>query len=113
MPPIRPHPPDVMHFDRWPVRHPSLLFAGLALSRPDYVELWRRLEPDPTEEEVLRNFGEASLLLVPVLVDGEPIGAVEAIHRTPRRWNAADIAYAQGLASHLAPVLKRVGVARE
>lgn len=68
---------------------------------------------DPAEQEVLRSFGLASLLLVPVLVGGEPIGAVEAIHRTPRRWSAADIAYAQGLASHLGPVLKRSGVAQD
>ncbi len=51
-----PYPPDVMHFDRWPVRHPSLLFAGLALGRPEYLELWRTLDPDPTEEEVVRNY---------------------------------------------------------
>lgn len=51
-----PYPPDVMHFERWPVRHPSLLFAGLALDRSDYLDLWRRLDPDPTVDEVVRNF---------------------------------------------------------
>jgi hypothetical protein len=49
-------PPDVMYFDRWPVRQPSLLFAGLALDRPGYLALWKRLKDDPTEEEVLRNW---------------------------------------------------------
>ncbi len=49
-------PPDVMYFDQWPVRHPSLLFAGLALSRPEYLALWRTLNPDPTVEEVIRNY---------------------------------------------------------
>ena len=51
-----PHPPDVMYFDQWPVRHPSLLFAGLALSRPEYLKLWRSLNPDPTVEEAIRNY---------------------------------------------------------
>jgi len=49
-------PPDVMYFDQWPVRQPSLLFAGLALERPEYLALWKRLKDDPTEEEVLRNW---------------------------------------------------------
>ena len=51
-----PLPPDVMYDKEWPVRQPCLLFAGLALDKPDYLALWRRLEPDPTVEEVLRNF---------------------------------------------------------
>ncbi len=68
---------------------------------------------DAAEKELLRSFGLASLLLVPVLVDGAPIGVVEVIHPTPRRWSAADIAYVQGLASHLGPVLKRSGVAQD
>jgi hypothetical protein len=51
-----PHKPDVMYFDRWPVRHPSLLFAGLALDRSEYLDVWRRLDPDPTVEEVIRNY---------------------------------------------------------
>jgi hypothetical protein len=48
--------PDVMYFDQWPVRQPSLLFAGLALGRPEYLSLWRKLDGDPTVEEVLRNW---------------------------------------------------------
>jgi alginate lyase len=49
-------PPDVMYFDDWPVRQPSLLFAGLALNKPEYIALWRTLDPDPTVEEIIRNF---------------------------------------------------------
>ena len=45
---------DVMYFDQWPVRQPSLLFAGMALGKPEYLALWRKLDPDPTVEEVLR-----------------------------------------------------------
>jgi hypothetical protein len=51
-----PYKPDVMYFDQWPVRQPSLLFAGLALKRADYLDLWRRLDADPTVDEVIRNF---------------------------------------------------------
>jgi hypothetical protein len=48
--------PDVQYFENWPVRQPSLLFAGLAFRKPEYVELWKRLDPDPTVQEVVRNF---------------------------------------------------------
>jgi hypothetical protein len=51
-----PHQPDVMYFDDWPVRQSSLLFAGLALSKPEYIALWRKLDPDPKVEEIVRNF---------------------------------------------------------
>lgn len=51
-----PYRPDVMYFDLFPVRMPSLLFAGIALREPRYIELWKRLDPDPTNDEVIRNF---------------------------------------------------------
>jgi hypothetical protein len=49
-------PPDVMYFDGWPVRHPSLIFAGVALDKQEYIGLWRRLDPDPTIDEIVRNY---------------------------------------------------------
>jgi len=51
-----PLPPDVQYFDQWPVRQPSLLFAGLAFSKPEYLKLWLRLNADPDTEEGIRNF---------------------------------------------------------
>src|SRR5262249_4640970 len=51
-----PHPPDVQYFEQFPLRQPSLLFAGLAYSQPDYLSLWKRLNPDPTVEEAIRNY---------------------------------------------------------
>jgi Alginate lyase len=48
--------PDVMYDAEWPMRQSSLLFAGLALKRPDYLELWKRLPADSDVEEVVRNF---------------------------------------------------------
>jgi hypothetical protein len=47
--------PDVMYYEFWPVRSPILLFGGLALDKPEYLELWKTLEANPTNEEVLRN----------------------------------------------------------
>src|ERR1700687_541376 len=48
--------PDVQYFENWPFRQPSLLFAGLAFKQLEYLDLWRRLDPDPTVEEIIRNF---------------------------------------------------------
>lgn len=47
--------PDVQSWEGWPARQSSLLFAGLALDSPKYLELWQKLKPDPTDDEVLRN----------------------------------------------------------
>jgi len=51
-----PYAHDVEYFDDWPVRQPSLLFAGIALSKPEYFALWSNLNPDPTAEEIIRNY---------------------------------------------------------
>ena len=51
-----PHAQDVEYFDDWPVRQPSLLFAGIALSKPQYLAVWSKLNPDPTVEEIIRNY---------------------------------------------------------
>jgi hypothetical protein len=48
--------PDVMGWKDWPVRQPALLFGALATGNRDWLTLWQRLEADPTDEEVLRNF---------------------------------------------------------
>jgi hypothetical protein len=51
-----PYPPDVEYFDQFPLRQPSLLFAGLSLSRPEYIAIWKALNPDPTVQEAIRNY---------------------------------------------------------
>ncbi|PYR91451.1 MAG: alginate lyase [Acidobacteria bacterium] len=51
-----PKPPDVMYDEAWPMRQPSLLFAGIALKRPDYLEVWSMLPADSDVDEVVRNF---------------------------------------------------------
>src|SRR5881396_2344431 len=51
-----PKPPDVMYHDAWPIRHPALFFGGRALHEPRYLALWQTLNPDPTIDEVIRNY---------------------------------------------------------
>ena len=51
-----PYPHDIQHWESWPVRSPGLLFCGLACKKPEYSALWRTLDPDPTDPEVIRNF---------------------------------------------------------
>jgi hypothetical protein len=47
---------DVEHFDALPVRSPGLLFAGLAFSEQKYIDLWKSLNPDPADKEIIRNY---------------------------------------------------------
>jgi alpha-galactosidase len=47
--------PDVEAWEGWPTRQPGLLFAGIALNEPKYIDLWKRLAPDPVMAEVRRN----------------------------------------------------------
>jgi hypothetical protein len=51
-----PKPPDVMYHDQWPMRQASLLFGGVALKQPGYIELWSSLPADSDVEEIVRNF---------------------------------------------------------
>jgi alginate lyase len=51
-----PLPKDVMYDGEWPMRHNSLLFAGLALGNTEYLGLWKTLKADSDVEEVIRNF---------------------------------------------------------
>jgi hypothetical protein len=47
---------DVEHFDALPVRSPGLLFSGVAFHQQKYIDLWKILNPDPTDKEIIRNF---------------------------------------------------------
>ncbi len=46
---------DVEYFQYWPVRSPSLLFGGLAYRTAKYIRVWKTLNPEPQNPEVLRN----------------------------------------------------------
>jgi len=58
-----PFRPDVQAWDSWPVRQSSLLFAGLAFDEQKYLDLWKKLPPDPANEEVQRNLAITQPLL--------------------------------------------------
>ena len=51
-----PFPHDVQHWESWPVRSLGLLFCGVACHNDDYLALWRRLDPDPIDPEIIRNY---------------------------------------------------------
>ena len=51
-----PYPADVAHFNLLPYRRPTLVFAGRAYGNAEYVTLWRGLNPDPTNLEMLQAF---------------------------------------------------------
>jgi len=55
--------PDVQVWADWPSRQPCLLFAGLALGQQSYLDLWRKLPPDPTNAEIRRNIAITQPLL--------------------------------------------------
>ena len=50
------YPPDIMFHDLFPNRQPFLLFGAIAYNNNKYYQLWKTLNPDPDNEEVIRNF---------------------------------------------------------
>ena len=50
-----PYRHDIEYWNDWPVRQPSLLFAGISLKQPEYLDLWMRLNPDTKVPEIIRN----------------------------------------------------------
>ena len=57
-----------------------LLFAGLALKRSEYVDLWTRLEPDPTAEEAIRNFPISGLRFTRPFINALGLIKLSAAH---------------------------------
>jgi len=47
--------PDVQAWAGWPTRQPALLMGGIAYGDPTYIDLWKKLHPDPSDEEIQRN----------------------------------------------------------
>ncbi len=50
------YPKDVAHFDDLPVRMQSLLFAGIAWKEKEYSEIWKKLNAEYTDEELVRTY---------------------------------------------------------
>ncbi len=51
-----PYRADARLLNDLPCRRPALLFAARAYQRPEYATLWRSLNPDPTNPDLLRTF---------------------------------------------------------
>jgi hypothetical protein len=54
---------DVMHWADWPAREPCLLFAFAETGDGKYLDLWKKLDPDPTDLEIRRNIAVTQPLL--------------------------------------------------
>lgn len=50
-----PYAPDVQAWQYWPMRQSALLFGGNVFARSDLLQLWSRLQPDSSDDEVQRN----------------------------------------------------------
>jgi len=50
-----PYPHDVMHWESWPVAQPSLVFGAAAYGNADWLNIWKKLEHSPADEEIIRN----------------------------------------------------------
>ena len=46
---------DVMYWEDWPTKQPSLLFGGIYLDNKIYLDTWTKLPEIPNKAEVLRN----------------------------------------------------------
>jgi hypothetical protein len=50
-----PYQHDVMHWESWPVAQPSLVFGAVAYHDPNWLNLWKKLDHNPQDEEIIRN----------------------------------------------------------
>jgi hypothetical protein len=50
-----PFPKDVMYWDNWPVAQPFLFFGAIAFDNKKWFDTWKKLDHQPTVEEVIRN----------------------------------------------------------
>lgn len=48
--------PDVMYWDNWPIAQNFLLFGALQYQNRSWFNTWKKLEHNPTTDEVVRNF---------------------------------------------------------
>ncbi|HSY18679.1 MAG TPA: alginate lyase family protein [Candidatus Acidoferrales bacterium] len=56
-------PKDVMHWADWPMRQPCLIFAYAETGDAKYLDLWKKLDADPSDLEVRRNVAVTQPLL--------------------------------------------------
>jgi EAL domain-containing protein (putative c-di-GMP-specific phosphodiesterase class I) len=96
-----------------PVGYRLAEFPATAAALRDGVllEVYRdQVDAEPEERALLEHLDLASLLLVPLIVDGKPCGVLEMFRDRPRRWSARDVQDARILAQHLAHALDRITI---
>ena len=64
---------DVMHWEDWPARQPCLIFAYAEFGEKKYLDLWKKLDADPTDAEVRRNMAVTQPLLWIASPDEAPL----------------------------------------
>lgn len=50
-----PYPHDVMHWESWPAAQPALVFGAAAYNQTNWLDTWKVLDHNPTNEEIIRN----------------------------------------------------------
>lgn len=57
------YPKDIMYWDEWPVAQPSILFAAMQFKNANWMEVWKRDNHSPINNEVIRNLPVRNPLL--------------------------------------------------
>ncbi len=68
------------------MRHPTLLFAGMAYDRPEFIELWKELSADSHVPEVIRIFPVRRPRSPNVTSAGLREQQAAGVYREPRSW---------------------------
>jgi EAL domain-containing protein (putative c-di-GMP-specific phosphodiesterase class I) len=63
---------------------------------------------DAAERAILAEFDLASVLIAPLIRNGNPLGILELSHRAPHQWTSHDLTQARTLADHITRVLARL-----
>lgn len=113
---------QVRHREMAVVSHHAWTTGGSVYRLDDYPATQRALdtgEPvavrvddstsDQDEVRLLREIGYGSLLIVPVVHDGEQLGVIELYARTCRAWSEQEVLLAQEAARSTAVALVRLG----
>jgi EAL domain-containing protein (putative c-di-GMP-specific phosphodiesterase class I)/CHASE3 domain sensor protein len=91
---------DAYHVDRFPTTRDVVERQELAQVIADDPRA------DPSEVDVLRRFGFASLLMAPVVVGGQTVGLLEFYLRDARPWSRTELHRAQIVAFQLGALLQ-------
>ncbi len=91
-----------------PMENPiSISTTIMAFSRRTAVAaMWD--EAGRAEQEVMSSLGASALLVIPILIDTEPIGALHVFHDTPDAFDEDDLAFATAIGHLCAQAIDRL-----